>query len=458
MHNKFVLLLLPIIISGCISLDPEYTKPQSIIPDNLPSGGTVYSELGSDTDYNVNWSNYIQNEKLKKIISISLNNNKDLKIALTNIEAAKAQYGITNSSKLPTINSSINANKGKTLNGQTEGYEANLGLASYELDFFGRVKSLSTASLETFLSTNEAKRTTQLTIISETSKAYFTLALNKSKLEIAQNTLNDSEQSLKLIKTRVENGIDSELDLSSSQTIYYRAKADIDNYNTLIEQNKNALNLIVGTTIQDDLLPKNLNELNNSIKEPQIGIKSSVLLNRPDIMMAEHQLKSANANIGAARAAFLPSISLTSSAGIASNDLSSLFKNGHGIWNFSPNINIPIFNNGYNTSNLNYTKAEKERYVLLYEKSIQTAFKEVSDSLARKGTIKSQLNHFENLVKESDKSFKLSQVSYNEGVYNYLDVLTSQRNLYLVQTEYLNIQIEEYNNLIDLYKLYGIGI
>lgn len=458
MHNKFTLLLLPIIISGCMSLDPEYNRPTESVPQTLPSGGSVYPVLNNSAEYNISWNNYIQNEKLKKVIAISLNNNKDLKIALANIEAARAQYGITQSATLPTLNGGLNANKGRTLAGETEGYEANVGLSAYELDFFGRVRSLSTSSLETFLSTNEAKRVTQLSIISETSKAYFLLALNKSKLEIAQRTVDDSKESLDLIKARVENGIDSDLDLSSAQTVYYRAKADIDNFNTLIEQNKNALNLISGTTVTPELLPNNLNDLTNSIKSPQIGISSDVLLNRPDIIMAEHQLKAANANIGAARAAFFPRISLTASGGIASNDLSSLFKNGHGVWSFAPNITIPIFDNGYNTSNLNYTKAEKERYVLLYEKSIQTAFSEVSDALARKGTIKSQLNYFNSLVEESNRSFKLSQISYNEGVYNYLDVLTAQRNLYTVQKEYLDIQIEEYNNLIDLYKVSGIGI
>lgn len=458
MYNKFALLLLPIIISGCISLDPEYNRPTESVPQTLPSGGSVYPVLNNSAEYNISWNNYIQNEKLKNVIAISLNNNKDLKIALANIEAARAQYGITQSATLPTLNGGLSANKGRTLLGETEGYEANLGLSSYELDFFGRVRSLSTSSLEAFLSTNEAKRVTQLSIISETSKAYFLLALNKSKLEIAQRTVSDSKESLDLIKARVENGIDSDLDLSSAQTVYYRAKADIDNFNTLIEQNKNALNLISGTTINPELLPNNLNDLTNSIKEAQIGISSDVLLNRPDIIMAEHQLKAANANIGAARAAFFPRISLTASGGIASNDLSSLFKNGHGVWSFAPNITIPIFDNQYNTSNLNYTKAEKERYVLLYEKSIQTAFSEVSDALARKGTIKSQLNYFNSLVEESNRSFKLSQISYNEGVYNYLDVLTAQRNLYLVQKEYLDIQIEEYNNLIDLYKVSGIGI
>lgn len=458
MYNKFTLLLLPIIISGCMSLDPEYTRPTESVPQTLPSGGSVYPVLNNSAEYNISWNNYIQNEKLKKVIAISLNNNKDLKIALANIETARAQYGITQSATLPTLNGGLSANKGRTLAGETEGYEANVGLSAYELDFFGRVRSLSTSSLETFLSTNEAKRVTQLSIISETSKAYFLLALNKSKLEIAQRTVDDSKESLDLIKARVENGIDSDLDLSSAQTVYYRAKADIDNFNTLIEQNKNALNLISGTTVTPELLPNNLNDLTNSIKAPQIGISSDVLLNRPDIIMAEHQLKAANANIGAARAAFFPRISLTASGGIASNDLSSLFKNGHGVWSFAPNISIPIFDNGYNTSNLNYTKAEKERYVLLYEKSIQTAFSEVSDALARKGTIKSQLNYFNSLVEESNRSFKLSQISYNEGVYNYLDVLTAQRNLYLVQKEYLDIQIEEYNNLIDLYKVSGIGI
>lgn len=457
MYKKFSLLALPLIISGCISLDPDYNRPSNVVSQQFPSGGEVYPVLDSSQSIILQWDEYIQNQKLKQVIAISLNNNKDLKIALANIESAKAQYGITKSSSLPTINGDINAYKGKTLQGQTEGYDANIGLASFELDFFGRVKSLSSSSLETFLSTTEAKKTTTLTVISETSKAYFNIALNKSKLKIAQKTLDASKESLDIIQKRVNSGIASDIDLSNAYTIFYKADADIAYYKTLVEQNKNALNLLTGTNINNSLLPDSFDDLNDSIKAPKLSLSSEILLSRPDILMAEHQLKSANANIGAARAAFFPRISLTTSTGIASSELSSLFKNGHGIWNFSPSISIPIFDNGYNLSYLNYSKAEKEKYIQTYEQSIQIAFREVSDALARKGTIKSQINSYKNLVSESNKSFNLSNAAYKEGIYNYLDVLTAQRSLYDVETQFLDLQKEEFDNLITLYKVTGNG-
>src|SRR5690606_21949301 len=241
-----------------------------------------------------------------------------------------------------------------------------------------------------------------------TLKNYIELANNKSKLSIAKENYNSAKSSLELIQLRSENGIGNEIDLSNAQTILYRAEADIFRFNTLIEQNKNALNLISGTNISDSLLPSSLNDLENSIKNIEIGISSDVLLNRPDIMQAEHSLKSANANIGAARAAFFPRITLTANGGVASNQLSSLFSGTHGAWIFSPSISIPIFNNGYNQSNLDYAKAQKEIAILNYEKAIQTAFREVADELAQKGTIDEQIAAYNNLFNASKRSFDLS--------------------------------------------------
>lgn len=456
MNKKFVLLLLPLIISGCVSLDPTYEKPSGAVSESLPNGGGVYSNLQENTQ-SINWENYIVDEKIKKVIAISLENNKDLKIALQNIEAARAQYGVTDSSKLPSLSVGANGSKGENLNGQFETFESNVGFNTFEIDFFGRVKSLSTASLESFLATKEAQKTTKIAIISETLKNYIELANNKSKLSIAKENYNSAKSSLELIQLRSENGIGNEIDLSNAQTILYRAEADIFRFNTLIEQNKNALNVIAGTSISDSLLPRSLNDLENSIKNIEIGISSDVLLNRPDIIQAEHSLKAANANIGAARAAFFPRITLTANGGVASNQLSSLFSGTHGAWIFSPSISIPIFNNGYNQSNLDYAKAQKEIAILNYEKAIQTAFREVADELAQKGTIDEQIAAYNNLFNASKRSFDLSQRSYEEGIYNYLEVLTAQRNLYSVQLELLDIKKQKLNNFINLYKALSIN-
>lgn len=451
--KNLLVVCIPLILSGCISLDPDYQQPNQAVPTAFQSDTSVYPTLTNEKYQHLTWEEYIQNPKLKQVMGIAVKNNKDLQIALANIEAARAQYGITNSATLPTLNGSLNANKSRTLQGYSEGFEANVGFASYELDFFGKVKSSSRAALESFLATQESRKATELTIVSETAQAYYMIALNQSKLDIALNTLKDSKESVDIVQARVDSGVDAETSLAEAQTVYYRAESDVSKYKTQVAQSINALNKISGTIISSTLLPNNLDELQNGIKDNSISISSDILYNRPDILMAEHQLKSANANIGAARAAFFPSISLTTSKGIASSDLSSLFSGTHGIWSFAPSINIPIFNNGYNTANLNYSKAQKDKYIATYEQAIQTAFQEVSDVLARKGTIQAQINSFGSLVEKSKRSYELSKLTYESGITDYLSVLTAQRNLYSVQTEFLDLQKEQYDNLISFYKV-----
>lgn len=456
MKSKFTLLILPLIISGCISLDPDIKKSESIIPNAFPNDG-IYENTGTDeiTQDELRWDYYVINPKMKNVISISLENNKDLRIALANIEAAKAQYKITKSDKLPTINAGISGNKGRTVNGRSESYQADFGISSFEIDLFGRVQSLSTSALESFLATKEAKRTTELAIISETSKAYYNIALAKSQLKIAQKTELATYESWNVINKRVEAGVANSKDLSDVESTYYKAKSDVYAYKTQVEQSINALNALVGQSVSKELLPNGVDELEYSVKDINLSVDSKILYKRPDVLSAEHQLLAANANIGAARAAFFPRITLTTSKGIASPELSSLFRDNINVWNFSPSISLPIFDYGRNKANLNYSKAELDKYVATYEKAVQNAFKEVSDELARKGTIDDQLNAYSKFVNATKNSFDIATKSYDAGVSDYLQVLTAQNNLYDAERSILAINKEKFDNKINLYKVIG---
>ena len=455
-NKKFTLLILPLIISGCISLNPDYQRPTGMIPEQVTQTGGDTSNEKSLPIENPDWQQYVSYSPLKTVIETSLTNNKDLKIALANIASAKAQYGITDSNRLPTINVGVSGSKGRNVNGLiNESYQADIGLSSFEIDVFGRVKSLSDSALESFLATQATQRATELMIVSETSKAYFNIALAKSQLNIAQQTEKTTAESLEIISKRVQYGVANEKDLSDVQSVYYRAKSDVFNYKTQVEQSINALNLIVGSVVNPALLPDNLTQLKNSIHDVNVVINSDVLYNRPDVIAVEHQLLAANANIGAARAAFFPRISLTTSQGIASPELSNLFSNHVNVWNFAPSISLPIFDYGYNKSNLEYSKAQKDKYIATYEKTVQTAFSEVADVLARKGTIDDQILNYSKFVDATQNSLSLAQKSYDVGVSDYLQVLTAQNTLYDAQKSELLLTKEKYDNLIALYKVIG---
>lgn len=456
MYKKFALLVLPLAISGCFSLNPDYTRPEGVVPTQLPTTG-IYgqNQPGAITQEQLYWDTYIVNPKLKAIVKSSLDNNKDLKIAMANIDAAKAQYGVTKSDRLPTVNAGLNGSRSRGATGISEGYEAQFGISSFEIDAFGRVNSLSSAALESFLSTKEARRVTELSVISETMKAYFNIALAKSYLAIAKKTETSTYDSLQIIKKRVDVGVANSKDLSDVESIYFKAQSDVFNYQTQVEQSINALGVLVGSNLDDKLLPESIFELTDGIKDLNIAVESDVLYQRPDVLMAEHQLLAANANIGAARAAFFPRITLTTSAGVASSDLTSLFSNTFRVWNFAPSINIPIFDYGRTVGNLKYSEAQKEKYVATYEKTVQTAFREVSDVLARKGTIDNQITSYGKFVNANRNSFDLATKSYDAGVSDYLSVLTAQNNLYDAEKSSLSLAKEKFDNKVDLYKVIG---
>jgi multidrug efflux system outer membrane protein len=337
----------------------------------------------------------------------------------------------------------------------SERYDVNLGITSWEIDFFGRIRSLKDKALEEYLSTDQARRSAQILLVSLVAQAYLALAADREALELVSKTLEAQEASYKLIRKRYEAGMISELDLTRAQSQVEIARGDIARYTQLVAQDENGLNLLAGSPIRQELLSQNLTSV-SAPRDISPDLSSETLLQRPDVLAAEHRLKAANANIGAARAAFFPRISLTTSAGTASADLSGLFKSGQGTWSFAPQIIMPIFD-ARTWFAYDATKIEKEIAVAQYEKSIQTAFREVADALAVRGTVEQQIAAQQSLIEAVAETYRLSDARYTKGIDSYLSVLDAQRSLYSAQQGLIMLRFAQTNNLFTLYKTLGGG-
>ncbi len=469
MNKKIFLLVIIIffVFAGC-TMAPKYKRPETPVPLKWPGGPAyIYMEDAADESTPpasaLSWREFIRDERLRKVIETALNNNRDLRIATLNVERARAYYGIQRAELLPSVNAAgsfykerIPADLSSTGSVVTaEQYNVNLGITSWEIDFFGRIRSLKDNALEQYLATDEARRGSQIMLISTTCQVYLALAADKEALRLVTSTLNTQEVSYKLIKKRYDVGFASELDLRRAQSQVDTARGDVARYTQLVAQDENALNLLVGSPVPPELLPSDL----KNVTPPQdisAGLSSEILLQRPDVLAAEHQLKAANANIGAARAAFFPRIALTATAGTASADLSGLFKSGQGAWTFAPQIVMPIFD-ARTWHAYDVTKVEKEISVAEYEKTIQTAFREVADALAERGTINDHLAAQQSLVDASAVSYRLSEARYNKGIDSYLSVLDAQRSLYGAEQGLIMLRLARINSLITLYKSLGGG-
>jgi multidrug efflux system outer membrane protein len=456
-----------LVISGCASMAPEYSRPAAPVPSQWP-GGPAYKDSASKSDDKsvdeIKWQEFFINEQLQKLIAFALENNRDLRIAALNIERSQALYRIQRAELFPTVNASGSAVEARTpgvlsATGHaitTHQYSVNLGFSAYELDLFGRVRSLKDRALEEFFATEEARRSVQISLVAEVASNYLTLAADKERLKIAQETLESQQASYNLIKHRFEAGASSELDLRQAQTSVDLARVDIARFTSLVAQDENALALVIGSPIPADLLPSGLSAI-TAMKELSAGLPSEVLQRRPDIMQSEHLLKAANANIGAARAAFFPSITLTTSIGLSSDQLSGLFEGGTGTWSFAPRISLPIFDAGRNQANLKVSEVDREIFLAQYEQSIQNAFREVADALAQYGTLGEQMDAQQSLTDATAVSYRLSEARYRSGIASYLDVLDSQRSLYNAQQGLISVRLSRLINLVTLYKVLGGG-
>jgi len=459
------LAVLAALLTGCGTLAPDYQRPASPVPTSV--SGPAYKAGNGDAKLfaATAWRDYFNDAKLQQLIQLALDNNRDLRVSALNIEKARAQYQIQRSELFPSIDASGSGTGKRTpaslsSTGQamiSHNYSAGLGFASYELDFFGRVRSLKDAALEQYLATEEARNSTQISLIAEVANAYLTLGADHERLKLAQDTLKSQQASFGLTQRSFELGVASELDLRQAQTSVESARVDVARYTGLVAQDENALALLVGAPVPQGLQPVAAVDSVTAVEDIPSNIPSEVLQRRPDIQQAEHLLKSSNANIGAARAAFFPSITLTGSAGGASARLSDLFKAGAGTWSYMPQINLPIFDGGRNQANLDSAKADEKIAVAQYEKAIQSAFREVADALATRGTIDDQFKAQQALVDATNRSYTLSDARYRKGVDSYLNVLDAQRSLYAAQQNLITIRLGRQANLVTLYKVFGGG-
>jgi multidrug efflux system outer membrane protein len=451
------------LLTGCTMI-PPYTRPEAPIPAAWPSG-PAYKEApstpGAKAAPDLQWGKFFADDRLQKIIATALRNNRDLRVAALNVERARALYRIQRSELLPKVETGFSTSQehamisGSTSLMTLKEYRVNLGVTSWEIDFFGRIRSLSKQALEEFFATAQARRSAQILLLSEVANAYLTFAADQENLKLAQSTLETQQAAYHLVQRRFEVGLAPELDLRQVQTRVDAARVDVAKYTTQVAQDKNALNLLAGSPVPAGLLPEGFLVV-NPLPDFDPGMSSEVLLSRPDILQAEHQLKAANANIGAARAAFFPRITLTSAIGSASGELSGLFKSGSFVWDYAPQIVLPIFD-ARTWSALKASKVEREIALAQYEKAIQGAFKEVADALAQKGTLGDQLLAQQSLVAATAKTHRLANIRYEKGIDIYLNVLEAQRSLYAAQQGLIALRLAKLSNQVRLYAVLGGG-
>jgi multidrug efflux system outer membrane protein len=446
---------------------PKYTRPAAPVTAAWPSGPAYTAEVAKQSQKqlaDIQWREFFVDPQLQKVIELALTNNRDLRVAALTIEETRAMYQIQRAELFPQIDGTAAGSvqhvpadlstTGQALTARQ--YSVGLSVSAYELDLFGRVRSLKDQALEQFLATEQARRAVQICLVADVANSWLTLAADRERLKLAKDTLESQQSSFTLIRQRYEAGASSLLDLRQAQTRVDAARVDIAFFTAQLAQSENALNLLVGKPVPAELLPTKLGSV-TALKELAPGLPSDVLLRRPDILQAEHSLKAANANIGAARAAFFPRISLSSSFGTASAKLTDLFMPGQSVWSFAPQISVPLFDAGSNLANLNVAKAERDIAVAQYEKAIQTAFREVADTLASLGTLRAQLEAQQSLTEATADSYRLSEARYTRGVDSYLEVLDSQRSTYSAQQNLINVRLARLANQVTLYKVLGGG-
>ena len=457
------------VLSGCANLAPDYQQPAMPIAPSFPSSGLAAdARLPAAPD--LGWRDFFLDDRLRRVVELTLANNRDLRVAALNIDKARAQYGIALASAYPSISLGATGNRARTTgatasNGQSRvasQYGVNLGLVSYELDFFGRVQNLGDAALESYFSIEETRRSTQISLIAEVASAWLLLDADTQRLQLARDTLASQQKSYDLIRQANALGAQSGIALAQAQGTVESARVQAATFDAQVEQDRNALTLLVGTAgLPADLLPQPRTGLNYVVTAqllaPPADLPSSVLQQRPDVLAAEHALRSSNANIGAARAAFYPRITLTGSAGTASSSLSGLFDRGTDVWNFGPTITLPIFDGGANRANLKVTEVQQQIQLATYEKTLMTAFREVADALSARRTLAERLSAQTALVASTARTYELSQALFRSGGGAYLDVLDAQRTLYTAQQSLLDLQRVEQVNRLTIYKVLGGG-
>ncbi len=454
------LLAASLALAGCSTLAPSYERPAAPVAAqwDAPAAGTQSVDLG--------WREFFTDPKLKALIELALSNNRDLRVAVLNVERAQAQYRVQRADQLPAVGATagqtaqrlpggLSASGEPTINRQ---YSATLGISAYELDLFGRVRSLSDAALAQYLATEDARRSAQISLIAEVAGNYLTLAADQEKLRLTEQTLLARQDGLRLTQRLQEAGVASMLDLRQAGIATESAQSDLASLTRQVAQDRHGLELLVGQPLNAAQWPVTGTDAPvTQVAELSAALPSDVLLTRPDVRQAERALQAANANIGAARATFFPRITLTGSAGSASPELGELFRAGTGFWSFVPQITLPIFDAGRNRANLKVAEVDRDIAVARYEKAIQSGFREVADALAERATVGEQVASQQRLVTQSEDALRLAEARFHQGVDDRLATLDAQRSLYAAQQGLIAARLSQQTNRVTLYKALGGG-
>ncbi|CAE6853435.1 Outer membrane protein OprM [Paraburkholderia aspalathi] len=461
-------------LTGC-TLDPHYERPAAPVAVAYPKGeayestsaaasGTASGTATPGTTTtapplaaDMAWRSFFRDERLQRLIQIALDNNRDLRVAALNVAEYEAQYRITRAALAPSISASGSLTRERTSGVTSSSSDVSVGTTSWEIDFFGRLRSLKRQALENYLATDASRQSTQISLIATVATDYLTLLSDERLLQITGDTVKADQSTYDVTKRIQELGNSSMLDVQQAQNSLASAKASLASYRRAVAQDRNNLVAVLGAPIPDDLPPAREFDDETMFADIGAGVPSLLLTRRPDIVQAEHALKAANANIGAARAAFFPKIELTASAGTSSSTLSSLFKAGTGAWEFAPTVSVPIFDYGSNKASLDVAKIEKQIEVADYESAIQTAFKEVANALTARETYVDQVAADRDYVTSSQRYYTLAQARYKAGTDSFLTFLDAQRTLYTAQQQLASDSLSRQANLVTLYKVLGGG-
>ncbi|NNH36454.1 multidrug efflux RND transporter AdeIJK outer membrane channel subunit AdeK [Acinetobacter sp. NIPH 2377] len=432
--------------------------PEPVAQANIPEQGYLTASSGPSIAEQ-GYKDFFADQRLLQVLDLALANNRDLRTSTLNIQRAQQQYQITQNNQLPTIGASGSVLRQDTLNtGAMTSYNVGLGVTAYELDFWGRVRSLKDNALDTYLATSSARDATQIALVGQVAQAWLNYSFANANLRLADQTLKAQLESYNLNRKRFDVGIDSELPVRQAQISVETARNDVANYKTQIAQAQNLLNLLVGQAVPANLLPTQRVTRITSNNALTAGLPSDLLNNRPDVRAAEYQLSAAGANIAAAKARLFPTISLTGNAGYASTSLSDLFKSGGFVWSIGPSIDLPIFDWGTRQANIKISETDQQIALSDYEKSIQSAFREVNDALAVRQNIGDRLAAQRRLVDATNTTYRLSNARFRAGIDSYLTVLDAQRASYAAEQGLLLLEQANMNNQVEVYKTLGGGI
>ncbi|MDD7441732.1 MAG: efflux transporter outer membrane subunit [Sutterellaceae bacterium] len=451
-------------LTGCLNLAPKYEQPSA--PAETTSSWSVSPHAaGLKEGEVVVWKRFFLDPRLQQVIRLALDNNRDLRQSMLEVERLRQLYRVSRAELFPTVGAAASAAHQRasvdtTLPGASRishAYSANLAMASYELDLFGKIRNLNEQALQAYFASEDARRSAQNTLIAEVATVWLSIGADHASLDLARKTLSSQTESFRLVEQSYNAGTANKLELNQAKEIVASAKTAVQTAINALNQDKNAMRLLAGAEVSENLLPTKI-ELGATLPASMpAGLPSEVLLRRPDISIAERNLRAANANIGVARAAFFPSITLTSSIGTLSTDMSNLFEGGRGTWGFTPSITLPIFTGGANTANLAAARVYQKEQIAAYEKAIQVAFREVNDALSTESTITKRLDAQNEMVDAAVEAYDLAQLRYRHGVDSFLSVLDSQRTMFSAQQAQIQTRLARAVSIVTLYKVLGGG-